>query len=277
METLTRKAVQRVGADGRTREYQITVPESPRAVVLAFHPYGFDPEAVLDGEMPGLRLERPFPGLATPAARLGFAAVAPRGLGKVEPLAGTLGYPEHIDAAVEAAVATAEDLGGLPIVTLGVSLGGQETLLAAGRHSDAISGVCAVNPIVDLAAWYDDIVNLPISLLADIGVPAQVAEEVGGTPADVPELYLERSAVGYLDELSVVPVQVVWSPIDNLIPNGKTKHAGRLAKLLRERGAPVSERIVTNHPTEGQEPGRYAHESFDVWSSLGFLLDQLER
>jgi pimeloyl-ACP methyl ester carboxylesterase len=277
VQTYTRSSVHREGADGRTREYQITVPESPRAVVLAFHPYGFDPEAVLDGEQPGLRLERPFPGLAAPAARLGFAVVAPRGLGKVQPLAGTLGYPEHIDAAVAAASAVASEHGGLPIVTLGVSLGGQETLLAAGRHPDVIAAVCAVNPIGDLGAWYDDMVNLPISILADIGVPGQVAEEVGGTPAEVPELYLERSAFGYLDALSTVPVQVVWSPVDNLIPNGKTKHAGRLADLLRGRGAPVSERILTNHPTEGQEPGRYAHESFDAWAALGFLLDRLGR
>jgi pimeloyl-ACP methyl ester carboxylesterase len=275
MATFSRKTVQREGADGRTREYQITVPEAPRAVVLAFHPYGFDPDAVLDGELPGLRLERPLAGLAAPAARLGFAVVAPLGLGKVQPLAGTLGYPEHIDAAFDAAATTASELGGLPIVTLGISLGGQEALLVAARHSDGIAAVCAVNPIVDLGAWYDDMVNLPISILADIGVPAQVAEEVGGTPADAAELYLERSAVNYLDELTKVAVQVVWSPADNLIPNGKTKHAGRLADLLRERGAPVSERIVTNHPTEGQEPGRYSHESFDVWSALGFLDDHL--
>lgn len=269
-------SITREGADGRSREYQITVPDAPRAVILAFHPYGFDPEAVLDGELPGLRLERPFPGLASPAARMGYAVVAPRGVGKVQPLAGTLGYPEHIDAAWEAVSATAAELGDLPIVTLGVSLGGQETLLVAGRHPDGIAGVCAVNPIADLAAWYDDVVNLPISLLADVGVPAQVAEEVGGTPAEIPELYLERSAVGYLDELSKVPVQVVWSPADSLIPNGKTKHAGRLADLLRERNGVISERIVTNHPVEGQEPGRYAHESFDVWSALGYLSEQIE-
>lgn len=269
-------SITREGTDGRTREYQITVPEAPRAVILAFHPYGFDPEAVLDGELPGPRLERPFPGLATPAARMGYAVVAPRGVGKVQPLAGTLGYPEHIDAAWETVSATAAELGDLPIVTLGVSLGGQETLLVAGRHPDGIAGVCAVNPIADLAAWYDDVVNLPISLLADVGVPAQIAEEVGGTPAEVPELYLERSAVGYLDELSKVPVQVVWSPADNLIPNGKTKHAGRLADLLRERSGVISERIVTNHPVEGQEAGRYAHESFDVWSALGYLSEQIE-
>ena len=275
MTTFTRSAITHEGADGRTREYLLTVPENVHGVLLAFHPYGSDPEAVLDGEAAGLRLERPFPGVAGPAAQFGLAVVAPRGLGKVEPLAGTLGYPEHIDAAYETASAQAEKLGGVPIVTLGVSLGGQETLLAAGRHPKGIAAVCAVNPIVDLGAWYDDIVNTPISILADIGVPAQVAEEVGGTPADAPELYLERSSVGYLDELASLPVQVVWSPADNLIPNGKAKHAGRLADLLRERNAPVLERIVTNHPTEGQEPGRYAHESFDVWSALGYLTGHL--
>ena len=277
MAPFTRTSIERECADGRIREYQITVPESPHAVALAFHPYGFDPETVLDGELPGLRLERPMPGLAAPASRLGFAVVAPRGIGKVQPLAGTLGYPEHIDAAWEAAAATAAELGGLPIVSLGVSLGGQECLLAAGRHPDGIAAVCSVNPLVDVAAWYEDVVTMPIPLLADVGVPAQVAEEVGGLPADVPDLYLERSAFGYLDELTKMPIQLVWSPHDNLIPHGKTKHAGRLADLLRERGAPVSERIVTNHPVEGQEPGRYAHESFDAWSALGFLLEQLER
>jgi hypothetical protein len=33
---------------------------------------------------------------------------------------------------------------------------------------------------------------------------------------------------------------------------------------------------MTHHPVEGQEPGRYAHESFDVWSAHGFLLRQIE-
>lgn len=271
----TRQTLEHTGADGRVREYLTAIPSTVRGVVIAFHPYGFDPEAVLDGEGAGDRLERSLPGLSGPASRLGLAVVAPRGRGRVfdqVPLA----WHAHLESAWSVASALADESGRVPVATVGLSLGGLEALVLASRHPEEITAAVAVNPIVDLAAWYSDITALPISVLLQLGVPGQIAAEVGATPEQDPQAYRDRSALAGAAALAKVAVQIVWSPADGIVARQREHHSGALAARLRACGAQIDERQLTFAPTGNQEPGRFAHESFDPWSALGFVSEHID-
>lgn len=71
----------RNGVDGRARRALVFAPSDPVAVVVLFHPFGFDPEAVLCGERAGERLISDLHGFIGPASALGLAVVAPSGDG----------------------------------------------------------------------------------------------------------------------------------------------------------------------------------------------------
>lgn len=257
------------------REYVTAIPSRVRGVVIAFHPYGFDPEAVLDGEGPGNRLERSLPGLSEPANRLGLAIVAPRGRGRILDLM-PLAWHAHLESAWSVASVLADKSGHIPVATVGLSLGGLEALVLASRHPQEITAAVAVNPIVDLAAWYSDITALPISVLLQLGVPDQIAAEVGATPEQDPQAYRDRSALECAAALAKVAVQIVWSPADGIVARQREHHSGALTARLRAFGARIDEREVTFAPTGDQEPGRFAHESFDPWSALGFVSEHID-
>lgn len=276
MNQVTRHTLEHTGADGHVREYVTVIPGDVRGVVIAFHPYGFDPEAVLDGEGPGNRLERSLPGLSGPASRLGLALVAPRGRGRVLDLM-PLAWRAHLESAWSVASVLADRSGHVPVATVGLSLGGLEALVLASLHPESVIAAVAVNPIVDLAAWYSDITSLPIGVLRRLGVPHQIAAEVGATPEQDPQAYRDRSALPVAASLAPVAVQIVWSPADGIVARQREHHSGVLAARLREVGARLDERRVTHAPlTADQEPGRFAHESFDPWSALGFVSDHID-
>lgn len=260
------------GDDGRRRSVLTTTPQRGlEAILVLFHPYGFDPQAVLWGESPGPRLIRALPGVARAATSLRLAVVAPAGRGRAVD-GGSLAWSAHLQAAATVAQRLMERTGCRQLVAAGLSQGGLEALVFAGRHQD-VRAVAAVNPIVDLAAWHHDIVHRPIQVLSDMDVHDQISDEVGGLPDEVPHLYAERSVGTYVDQLAAIPVRLTWSPDDDVVADQATRHAGPLAERLRQAGGRVDEQILTHRQPAGAEPGRYAHESFDHWSTLGFLVD----
>lgn len=270
----------RVGVDGTSREYLVSVPPGPvTGVVVAFHPWGFDPEAVLYGEEPGERLVRRLPGLLGPARAMGLALVAPRGVGRV--LAGvSLAWAAHVDSAADVALDVARELsagtGRIPVTAVGLSQGGLEALVCAGRHPDEIGAVVAVNPLVDLVALYHDVDRIPVAHMKDRGALDDMRREIGGTPDEVPERYADRSPMHYLTELSRVPVGLVWTPDDGVVALPDAHHSGRLAAELRRAGAVLVERRTTEVGPDPTLGWRYSHESFDPWSGLGLLHDLLQ-
>jgi pimeloyl-ACP methyl ester carboxylesterase len=258
-------------ADDVEHEYLIYTPQSPRSVLVLFHAFGFDPESVIHGEAPGDRVIRALPAFAPVADAFGLVIVAPRARGRVLE-AVSLGWAQHVDAAIALATDLRASMDLQTIATGGLSMGGLEALVAAGRHSEDVDAAWAANPIVDLAAWYRDIADHPISVLLEMGVREAIATEVGGDPSTRHDAYEMRSADHYGDALGRVRVQIVWSPADTVVVRQREAHAGKLAQQLRDAGGSVDERIVTHAPPRAiEDAGRYAHESCDVWSAGAFL------
>jgi len=257
------------------REYLISMPTcAPSEVTILFHPFGFTPESVVFGEPAGELLIRPLAGFAAPASEAGVVVIAPRALGRI--LEGvSLAWAPHIDSAWEFAVALAHELGELPVSAGGLSMGGLEALVLAGRHPE-VSAVWAANPIVDLVLWHDDIASGRTSpTLLETSAHHQIEEEVGGTPSACPGDYAARSPLSYVETLAGTRVRLVWSPADTIIPGQREQHAHRLAEGLRETGGSVSEEIVTFHPlASDDEAGRFAHEACDVGSAVSWLRAQ---
>ncbi|HEU0206105.1 MAG TPA: hypothetical protein VFQ74_05365 [Pseudolysinimonas sp.] len=262
-------------SEGEQRDYLLFVPSGRvRGLVVIFHPFGSNPELVMRGGTDGGYLIRPLTGAAASAEPLGLAVLAPRSRGRH--LDGiSLAWRNHLDAVWEFSEAIRTRLGLRYVGAGGLSMGGLEALVFAGRHPDGVRAVWAANPIVDLAQWWRDL-SPDEELDGGDGLAAQIAREVGGTPDDVPGEYLARSPFDCVDGLARVPTRLVWSPADAVIPYQETVHAHQLAARLGERGGEVRELAVTHLPLDASlDAGRFAHEACDVREAMGWLAETL--
>jgi pimeloyl-ACP methyl ester carboxylesterase len=120
------------------------------------------------------------------------------------------------------------------VYTCGLSMGGQEALVLAGRHPDRITAAVAFNPIVDLAAWQEDLANSAVPEIREYDTAARIAREVGGSPAEAQDAYAVRSATNFVEGLSRVPVLIFWSEQDIIVPRQVTHHTYLLYRRVKE-------------------------------------------
>ncbi|MCC6146971.1 MAG: prolyl oligopeptidase family serine peptidase [Anaerolineaceae bacterium] len=114
------------------------------------------------------------------------------------------------------------------IYVCGLSMGGLEALVLAGQYPGLIAAAVAFNPIVDLAAWQEDMENSPLPEIKEFGTAENISAEVGGRPADVPRLYKERSVFPYIEGLAHVPTLIFWSNLDIIVPRQRERHTYQL-------------------------------------------------
>lgn len=120
---------------------------------------------------------------------------------------------------------------------VGISMGGLECLLLAGRHPELLSGVAAFNPVVDLQTWYYDV--------EDETVKPTMTEEIGGGPEKQREEYIRRSPINFTATISKVPVLLYWDPEDGMVQYQSEKQSGLLYRKIIEANpdAQVEQRI----------------------------------
>jgi len=243
-------------------------------LVVIFHPFGSRPELVLHGGTDGEYLTRPLTGVASSAQALGLAVLAPRSRGRQ--LDGvSLAWKGHLDAVWQLSESLRDGFGVTRIGAGGLSMGGLEALVFAGQHPRGVHALWATNPIVDLAQWCRDLGEADVPD-GEQGLADLIAEEVGGAPEDLPGDYAARSAFDYVESIAQVPVRLVWSPVDTVIPNQRTAHAHLLATRLRALGGHVVEDIVTHSPADDSaDGGRFAHEACDIREAMGWLAEAL--
>jgi hypothetical protein len=254
--------------DGVEWEALVHVPSCPpNAIAIVFHPMGLGPEAVLDGEPTGESLIRPLEGFRAAADTHGLMIVAPRGRGRARIDGVSLAWEPYLRMALGVACQLRADYGGLPIVAGGLSQGGLEALVLAGLEPSEISAVWSVNAPVDIRRLRIDRQRRDMRGVAS-PLDHALMEELGTDRRQ----WAARTPLAYLESLSRIDrIQLVWSPDDAIVPQGDA-HSGRLAAELRALGGVVDERRVTCvPPASGPDPGRYAHESCDVWSGAAFL------
>jgi len=119
------------------------------------------------------------------------------------------------------------------VYTCGLSMGGQEALVLAGKYPSQITAAVAFSPIVDLAAWHEELAASEVPEIKEYDTAARIANEVGGTPEEVPDAYAERSAINYVEGLSRVPTLVFWSEKEIIIPRQLTHHTYLLYQRVK--------------------------------------------
>ena len=129
------------------------------------------------------------------------------------------------------------------VYACGLSMGAQEALVLAGKHPDRIAAICVFNPIVDLAIWYEDLTNMDVPEIKEYDTASRIANEVGGLPGDVTELYAERSANNYIEGLAQVPTLMYWSELDFIVPRQISHHAMLLYRMIKliDLNCPIAE------------------------------------
>ena len=116
------------------------------------------------------------------------------------------------------------------VYAIGGSMGGQETLLLLAQHPRLLAGAVAFDAATDMARRYRDFGRLRdgrrLQRLARV--------ELGGTPAEVPAAYRERSPDAYVDAIafSGVPLQIYWSVRDRIISDQVDESALLAANIL---------------------------------------------
>jgi pimeloyl-ACP methyl ester carboxylesterase len=263
-ETITTFPV--ASTDGRRRHAVLVTPGStePVPLVLSPTPMGFTATANLFGSAAGRRTALDFPGLWPSALDRGVAVLSLESFGARLPAA-SLGWPAHLDA-YAAAIETAGTLAAIDrsrIFACGISMGGLESLLLAGRLSPLIRAVAVQNAPVDLIALHE---------VCDADTRELVRTEIGGDPDTVRERYLERGAARYRKELAAVAVQLRLNDQDRLVTANTQGRA--LGALLCAAGGFVQ--VCDDEPfvPPGVDAARAAHEHINWPALLDFVLAQ---
>jgi pimeloyl-ACP methyl ester carboxylesterase len=225
-------------ADGCTVKVDVYSPskESPQPLPLLLAPHAITWTAAEDyhGGLQGL-MRGYHPGYFGLPEKHGVIIAMPHGHHHREDLCSLAGPEQITDLAhlVDALAEYGYKVDSRRVYACGLSMGAQEALVLAGRYPDRIAALVAFNPIVDLAAWYEELATSEIPEIREYDTARRIANEVGGRPSEVPGAYAARSASNYARELSHVPTLILWSEQDLIVPRQATHHAILLARRVK--------------------------------------------
>jgi pimeloyl-ACP methyl ester carboxylesterase len=224
--------------DGTVQRYVLRRPAgAPRGLLVALHGHGSDRWQYARDPRDECRAAR------DAAARDGLLFVAP------DYRAATSWMGPAAEADVRQLIAlVGAPFGFTRAVLVGGSMGGTAALTFAVRHPALVAGVCAQNPHANFVEFE--------------GFPEAIAASFGGTKADCPDVYADRSAELHPDALTM-PVALTTGGADTVVP---PHSARRLAAALRARGRDV----LLIH----RDAGGHATDYTDTWQALTFVLDR---
>lgn len=269
-------------ADGRAHRFDVYSPahavHGPLPLVLAPHPITWTSGEDYHGGLAGLKrgYHRGWRGLAD---AYGLIIASPEGHPRAVELC-SLASPEQITdlaAVIDELPRRGYSVDRSRVYAAGLSMGALEALVVAGRYPDRLAAVCVFNPIVDLAAWYEDLATTSVAEIRAFRTAEKVALEVGGTPDAVPGAYRERSATTYAESIARVPTMLFWSEHDLIVPRQLDVHAYRLYRRVKDRSAvaPIAEydHTVSHGVTDLTDEVRWQlHEWCDYELALRWLL-----
>ncbi len=93
------------------------------------------------------------------------------------------------------------------VYMMGVSMGGGSSLVFTAKHRSLIAGVCDIMGITDYTRFSKE-----------SNYTSDIAAAYGGTSADLPDFYRDRSALHHRKELSKLPVLVIHGETDPVVP-----------------------------------------------------------
>jgi dipeptidyl aminopeptidase/acylaminoacyl peptidase len=223
-------------ADGREQRVDVYSPpaaaDQPLPLVIGLHGAGWTASQDYHWGLPDLKVgyHRGWYGLA---AAYGVIIASPHGHHRREE---TMAFasPEQIADIAHLARYLPEcgiEVDEARVYACGLSMGGQEALVAAGCHPDIFAAVVAFNPAVDLAVLQQDMQE--VDRIRGTDAASRIVSEVGGLPNEVPAAYAERSPLQYIDGLARVPTMIFWSDRDFIVPRQVTHHSYRLYQLVK--------------------------------------------
>ena len=164
-------------------------------------------------------------------------------------------------------------------------MGGQETLLLAGRYPSLLAGAAAIDSLVDFPLQYGNFPRLQCTPSCERawGMPIGVAlqefarTEVGGTPEEARQRYLARSPLAHTRAIafSCVPLQIWWSRTDRIVVDS-SRQSGALFRRIRARNrrAPVSAYVGSWEHTKVFTPGRLLPTALARFGLMPSLFDR---
>jgi acetyl esterase/lipase len=267
-------------ADGRPQQVDVYSPANPGdeslPLVVALHGAGWTASQDYHWGLPGLKVgyHRGWYGLAD---RYRVIIAMPHGHHRREETM-SFASPEQIADIVQLPALLESHhypVDRRQVYASGLSMGGQEVLVAGGRYPEHFAAVVAFNPVADLAALQQDMVE--VDAIRGSDAAARIAHEVGGEPDDVHEAYAERSPLSYLDGLTRLPALLLWSDKDFIVPHQLTRQTYRLYQQVKARSptSPIAEynHTLSHGVTEfSQEVCWQLHEWSDYELGLRWLL-----
>jgi pimeloyl-ACP methyl ester carboxylesterase len=144
------------------------------------------------------------------------------------------------------------------VYMIGGSGGGHAALLAAARNPHLFAAVYAACPPADIARWHDECLDPYRRRCA--GYARQIESACGGTPAEKPDEYRERSAVAQLAARrgQLPPIEIITGihdghprPNGGSVPVGHTIRAFNAVADAKDR---ISEQAITVMEKEERVP-----------------------
>jgi hypothetical protein len=268
--------------DGTLQRGALSVPgaRGPSGVPLVFapHPFGWSVEEDFHGGCVGLKASG-HRGWLGVAAEAGVAVLQPEGHHRVVDRC-SMGYEGVVRDVLPwiYAVDQVMPVDRRRVYACGLSMGALEALLMAGSHPATFAAVFAFNPVVDAAAWYEDLERTGNAELRGEGSDRRIGQEVGAAPQADAAAWERRSAFSVIGGLGSVPITIWWSHLDLVVPRQAERHGKRLYDELKrlDPNAPVSEynhtgRYQLSDPPTDDE--RWAiHETADYAFATRWLL-----
>lgn len=247
--------------DQTTRSLLLQVPPScqgePLPLVIAPHPMTFTAQDDYENGVEGMKL--PHKGWRGVAERYNVLVAQPFGHGRVS------------DTSCLAFEGQMRDLAALPgvvedagyrvdrerLYACGLSMGAMEVATFLGLYPDLLAAAFVFNGVFDLVALYADLSASPWAEIREAGHVALIEEEVGGTPAQLPEEYARRSAITYAARMTRTPFMIYWSHLDPIVPHGDTQQGKHLYDLIKQAD-PLAPVVEYNHTIS------HGHTVFDL-------------
>ena len=121
------------------------------------------------------------------------------------------------------------------IFFVGGSMGGTSSLTFAARHPDLVDGVTAFNPLAD---------HMTYEKFQDA-----IAASFGGTKAEIPDEYRARSAINYINELTM-PLAITVGGRDTTIPPDSARELARLVEAAHPGNVYLDDVASRGHETD---------------------------
>lgn len=216
--------------DGTAREAIVVAPDDaaehplPLAIIAHAAGYGAEATAAYWHHLP---------------ERRGVIAVFPIGHERRSPLfsMGWTGQIEDLAAMPRIISSLGFSVDASRVYGIGISMGGQEVLLLAGRHPGVLAAVVAFNVAMDLRAWYRS---------GDLAKGILDAE-IGGPPEEFPDDYATRSPMNYTATIARVPTLLVWDTNDRIVPHQEDRQTGLFLSRMRAEHPDAPIESQTHH------------------------------